>query len=624
MHAIQKNRIFYHQPNEPPMTALKKILYSLLLCTLASQAFAQNDDFALADEYFAQGEYQKARDSYERLLKNVQNWKTVHQNYMTCLLQLRDWKAAEKHLARLRKLEPENLLLAVESGKLSELQGDNKSAQREYDKLIQAEKQKPQRLIQLYLAFLRFEKLDWAEKTILAARKQESSKTAYAAYLADLYARQGNKSAMIEEYLNLVLEEPMQSKELVQNALQDQLQEEEDLKMLENVLIKKIQENPNEKVVADLIVWLYVQQKRFDRAFIQARAIDKRFKLSGTEVFELGFIAFENKDYPASSKIFDYLVKEYPKSFNYITARTYLIKSKEEMIKNSFPVDKEQVRSVMEDYEKVLKEIGRSNSTIEIMESKALLMAFYLDEKDEALLLLQEAIDLARYNNKFIAKCKTSMGDIYLLKGEPWEATLLYSQAEKLQKDSPIAYEAKLKNAKLNYYKGDFELAQSHLDILKMATSREIANDAMELSLLIKDNLMLDTLGTALKEYARIDLLLFQNKVDEALQALDKMLQDYPNHSLSDDIYYLKAQVYIRLGAYEKALDFLKKIVFEYKYDLKTDDAHFLMGKLYEEKLNNKDKAMEIYQNHLSKYPGSIYVAEARKRFRMLRGDQLK
>ncbi|NJN97410.1 MAG: hypothetical protein HC875_26665 [Anaerolineales bacterium] len=120
------------------------------------------------------------------------------------------------------------------------------------------------------------------------------------------------------------------------------------------------------------------------------------------------------------------------------------------------------------------------------MESKALLMAFYLDEKDEALLLLQEAIDLARYNNKFIAKCKTSMGDIYLLKGEPWEATLLYSQAEKLQKDSPIAYESKLKNAKLNYYKGDFELAQSHLDILKMATSREIANDAMELSLLIK------------------------------------------------------------------------------------------------------------------------------------------
>jgi hypothetical protein len=35
----------------------------------------------------------------------------------------------------------------------------------------------------------------------------------------------------------------------------------------------------------------------------------------------------------------------------------------------------------------------------------------------------------------------------------------------------------------------DFELAQAHLDILKLATSREIANDAMELSLLITDNL---------------------------------------------------------------------------------------------------------------------------------------
>ena len=34
-----------------------------------------------------------------------------------------------------------------------------------------------------------------------------------------------------------------------------------------------------------------------------------------------------------------------------------------------------------------------------------------------------------------------------------------------------------------------------------------------------------------------------------------------------------------------------------------------------------KDKAMEIYREFLTKFPGSVYAAEARKRFRTLRGD---
>ncbi|MCK5206680.1 MAG: tetratricopeptide repeat protein, partial [Cyclobacteriaceae bacterium] len=53
------------------------------------------------------------------------------------------------------------------------------------------------------------------------------------------------------------------------------------------------------------------------------------------------------------------------------------------------------------------------------------------------------------------------------------------------------------------------------------------------------------------------------------------------------------------------------------------DDALFLIGTIYEDQLNEKEKAKEIYQSFLTRYPGSNKAAEARKRFRTLRGDFL-
>jgi TolA-binding protein len=334
-------------------------------------------------------------------------------------------------------------------------------------------------------------------------------------------------------------------------------------------------------------------------------------------------ISLQNKDYKSASTIFEYLVKEYPKSSSYPTARRYLIVSKEELVKQTYPINKDQIISLIADYQKLISEIGKTPQTAEALRSIGLLHAFYLDQKEEGLNYLNEAVKIARADNDLIAKSKLDMGDIYLLKNEPWEATLLYSQVEKSNKEQPIGYEAKLRNAKLSYYKGDFELAQGHLDILKMATSREIANDAMDLSLLIQDNIALDTLGEAMKEYANVELMLFQNKNEEAMRALEGILQKYPNHSLTDELFWLKAQILIKENQNQKAIEQLEKIVSNYPLDILGDDAHFLMAKLYEEKLGEKEKAMELYQNHLTKYPGSIYVADSRKRFRQLRGDSI-
>jgi len=236
-----------------------------------------------------------------------------------------------------------------------------------------------------------------------------------------------------------------------------------------------------------------------------------------------------------------------------------------------------------------------------------------------------------------------------LLKGEPWESVLLYAQVEKSLKENPLGYEAKLKNAKLSYYKGDFRLAQEHLDILKEATTREIANDAMELSLRIKENIALDSAGLALQAFAKVELMLYQNKTSQALEAIkllkegrvkmskedafllnitfdikseeDSVWVSFANYPILDDVYWLEANLRLKRGEFDQSLALLQKILDDYSDDILADDAFFLQAEIHDRHLANKDKAMEIYREFLNRFPGSVYAAEARMRYRVLRGD---
>ncbi len=273
---------------------------------------------------------------------------------------------------------------------------------------------------------------------------------------------------------------------------------------------------------------------------------------------------------------------------------------------------------------------------MEAARSEALLFANYLDQKDSAVQIINKLLTNPRTSLHLKSKAKLDLGDIYLLKGEPWESTLLYSQVEKVQKENPIGYEAKLKNAKLSYYKGDFRLAQEHLDILKQATTREISNDALDLSMRIKENIAFDSVGEALKQYASIELLLYQNKNDEALKQIEWLkegkakisgngtsdsVMTFSNQTILDDVYWLEANIRMRQGEFDKSISLLQKIILDFGDDILADDAFFLQGEIYERQLMQKDKAMEIYREFLNKYPGSVYAAEARKRYRLLRGD---
>ncbi len=595
------------------------LLFFFCLSALTTMG-QKNSDIQLANEYYTQGEYDKAVLLYDNLSKNYENIPLIHNNYFFLLLELEEFDKADKYIKRLTKKFPNNLYYRLDMGLIFRGRGNEEKADAYFRNIIHEIRKDVYRTRITADYFVNKQLPQYAVATFTAGRKALNNPYSYSLEMANIYRILNEKDQMVEEYLNYVSQNPS-NLNYVKNTLQNLLAKPEELESLETLLYTKIQDDPNSEIYGELLIWVNLQQKNFYGAFLQARAIDRRLKSEGTRSINIGLIALDNNDYDNAIKIFTYVIRQYPDSYNYLLAKMYLIRSYEKRVRNTYPVDQREIRNLINDYNIFIAELGVTRNTLEALRNKALLHAFYLDEKDSAKIILQKIIDTPRANANIKAKSKLDLGDIYLLTEEPWESTLLYSQVEKSHKDESLGYEAKLRNAKLSYYKGEFQLAQEHLDILKEATTREIANDAMALSILIKDNIALDSSESAMREYASIDMMLFQNKINEALEAIAKMKETYTGHSLTDELLWLEADIQKKLGKFERAVELLQNIVDNYDYDILSDDAFFMIGEIYDRHLNQPDKAMEIYRDLLKTYPGSVYVAEARKRFRQLRGD---
>lgn len=600
---------------------LKSLISILVFIVITLDIEAQNaEDIAIAQEYYEQGDYDKAYDAYSKLIRSPQNIQFVHNNFYNLLLNTGRLDEADKYIQRQIKKEPDNIYYKIDLGLINVQRNDKNAEQKYFSELIKTLSSDAFKVRLAAQYFSRVQLHDYAVELYKAARKKSGKYSEYALQLASIYRLMNKKDEMIIEYLNFADENPS-NLNAVKNILQSVLNTEEDLESFEALMIDRAQKQPDNPNNTDLLIWVNLQQRNFYAAFIQARAIDRRYKLGGMRLMEIGSIALDNQDFNNAIRIFEYVIEQYKGTQNYQISRRLVIKAREEKVKNTYPVNFAEIEKLITDYQNLIDEIGINQYTSEAVRSMALLYAFYLDDKRKATYLLERIIETPRMNKSIVERSKLDLGDIYLLNGEPWESTLLYSQVEKSSKETPIAFEAKLKNAKLSYFKGEFQLAQEHLDVLKNATTREIANDAMALSLLIKDNTIIEDSDNAMKQYASIELLLFQNKKKEALDSLSVLYDLYPNHSLADEILFLKSKINIEIGHFEDAIIYLEKITSDFADDILSDDALFLMAKVYEENLKDKNKAMELYEKFLSIHPGSIYVSDARKRFRILRGD---
>lgn len=602
-------------------------LTTLVALGFAAALFAQSTNpIQLAEEYLQQGEVEKAKAEFEKLARNRQILPLIHDSYFNLLLSEKSFDEAEKYLKYAIRQLPNDFNYEVDMAVLYRTMKLEDQADKHLDQLIEEiakdsdERQKRNNI--RILAQMLFQK-DFREKAIKTyevGREVFGDSDMFALDLATVYRVMGEKEKMIREYLHFSKTQPT-SVGFVKNSLQRYLEEPEDMDLLEGVLYEFIQEEAGNPVYNELLIWTHLQQKNFSAALRQARALDRRLDNRAHNILNVGIIAYENKDYKNAAKAFEYIIADFKESPNFRLAQRYSLLAEEEVIKQSYPVDTMRVRQLIGKYQSFKEESKDLFTALEAQRRIALLQAFQLNKIDTAIATLTELVQQPIGKHRILAEAKMDLADIYLLDQQPWESILLYGQVERMFKDEPLGYMAKLKSAKLSYFKGEFELAQSHLDILKLATSREIANDALDLSILIKNNTVFDSTDVVMQDYANVELMIFQNQRTEALAAMDSMLAKYDRHSITDEVLMLKAQTLRQLGEFEQALNALRLINEKYSYDILADDALYLTGVILEEDLKKSDEAMKVYNDLLTRFKGSIYVAEARNRFRTLRGD---
>jgi tetratricopeptide (TPR) repeat protein len=599
-------------------------IFLLLLLLTSSFVRAQNTtDEQLAAQFFQNKEYDKAVVYYEKLY-NKKNAELYYTYYITCLLELKDYTKAEKVVKKAFRQDSYAIKYMVDLGYVYLAEGDRSKAEKQFDDAVKQIKDN-QQVFDVAKALIGIKEYDYAITAYLKGRKLSHDSYPFNFEIAAVYNLKGATNEMVAELLDALLISDSYL-ESVQNALQPSFVTESDLKkneIIRSELLKAIQKHPDKPVFSELLIWMFMQQREFDAAFTQAKALDKRQKEDGQRIMNLAQVCSSNEFYDVAAKCYQYVISKGREGYFYVNARMELLNVMYKKIigkKDYVPDDLVQLEK---DYEETLKELGRYSGTASIMKDLAHLQAFYLFKIDDATELLNEAINTPGISETVQAECKLEMADIELMTGDVWEASLLYSQVEKAFKNDPIGHEAKFRNAKLSYYIGDFTWAQSQLNVLKGATTKLIANDAMNLSLKISDNLANDTNPLPLAMFARADLMEFRNKDSVALLTLDSIDKQFPGHSLTDDILYKRYEIKFKQYKYGDAALYLEAIVKTYNEDLLGDDAMFKLAELYETKLNDKDKAKQLYEDLLTKHPDSLYTVEARKRFRRLRGDNI-
>jgi tetratricopeptide (TPR) repeat protein len=599
-----------------------RIILALVFAFTTAQLQAQETELELAEYYFNQGQFEQAKLYYEKLYKTNKT-NRVYNNYLNTLIALKDFEESEKLAKKKIKEDSHDGIGYVKLGDLYKKFNKPEDAKEQFEEAIKKVEATQNNINRLANEFGQINEYEYALKTYQKGKSENKSGYNYSFEIANMQGNLGEFQEMTESFLDLIAEQPNYI-QTVQNSLNRNLnldENKENLEMLKTKLLKRSQKNPEQAIYTEMLTWLFMQKKDFASAYVQATSLDKRLNENGYRIINLAQLASNNNDFETARKSYQYVIDKGPAGEYYITARIEKLQVMKQEIALKPGADQTLYLELENSYKNALTEVGKKYETAIMMRELAHVQAFHLNKTDEAITLLREAIDMPGVYKKTQAMCKLELGDVLVFKGDIWEASLLYSQVELDFKDDILGHEAKYRNARISYFSGDFEWAQGQLDVLKASTTKLISNDAIDLSLLITDNFNMDTTQVPMQMYARADLLSYQNRYQEANLVLDSIVTIYPSHSLSDEIKMKKAEMAIKQGKYDDAKALYQQVIDLHFADITADDALFKLAEMNQYIYTDTAKAMELYEKLLTDFPGSLYVVEARKRFRELRGD---
>jgi tetratricopeptide (TPR) repeat protein len=567
----------------------------------------------LAYDYFRKGEYEKAASIYEKLY--VENKFNAHylSKLIDCYQQLEEFTKAKESIEKHLEEFPSQVHFYVEIGYNYELQYLQSEADSYYKKALSTLDVKTNYGYSIGKAFQENHLLDYAleayKKTMI-----QNPKANYSLQVASIYGEKGEINNMFDTYLSMVDVDEKYTNTIMRyigKYITDDSQNEYNT-VFKRLVLKRLQSNQKNSW-NELLSWLFMQQKDYDKAYIQEKALHKRSLESLEGIVRLGEIAFDNKEYETTEKCFDYVLENTVDVVEIMDAKLYKLYINIETSED-FSVVNSQFQALFNEY-------GKSTSTLDIQIAYADFLTFKYNQPDQAIKVLKDALKL-RSNNFQKGAIKIKLGEVLVFNNRFNEALIYFSQVQASLKNHILAQKARFKVAQTSYYKGDFDWAETQLKVLKGSTSQLIANDALDLSLIINDNIVQDSLRLALKTYAQADLLAYQHKNQQAVDSLNTILTQHKGHAIEDEALFKQAKVFEEMKLYEKAESNYLKIIKINAEDILVDDAYYNLGEINSQQ-NNIEKAKEYYQKIIFDFPSSIHLVDARKKYRKLRGDDV-
>ena len=613
-----------------------KYLFIVLFSIVSVSSFfsqVSTIDFQLAKKYYLDSDYEKAALYYEKIFKESEHRLKIYENYKSTFIELNKFKEAEKLIKTLIKENPNKLKFLVDLGVIYGLVDRSDKKNQVFDKAIEKiiKETTYDNAFDLGLAF---EKIGNLEKALEVYLNFESKNLlnpfAFHSKIALIYNKTGQTNKMINTFFEM-LDFNNKFLQNVQNGLVNSIDFQNNLKekeILRQSIIEKIQANPKKIVNIELLAWFYMLNNDYENAYTQIKALDKKLNKNGSKLLELGNTALNNQDFKVAIKCFDDVdLKSNSLEYKFEAKNKKLFALKSKILYGN-QIIQEELEELKANYLLILSQLNNSKNVYNNSIRKYNLLldlseieAFYLGDISSAKQHLNNAILIPRLKEKQKGNAKLKLANILVLEDNIWEASLMYLQIEKQFKDDQLGHLAKFKNAQVYYFSGEYDWCQAQLKVLKASTSKLIANDALELSVLISDNYNMDTSEVAMKLFSYADMLTFQQQFSKANILYDSILKNFKNHSLNDEIIFRKAKINLKQHNYQKAVEHFKLLIDNYPNSILLDNSLFLIAYIYEEKIKDFDQAKKYFKTILFDHKGSLYAAESRKRFRKLAGS---
>ncbi len=595
------------------MKKLGIILFSVISLYSFSQGGAKEE--TLAKHYYSAGDYEKAAVLLEVLLNSKENNRRYYSMLFNSLLRLNEYTYLEKIIKKQIRKHKGEIDFEIDLAYVYSQNDQADKSKKLNEKIISNLQADDQEIRAVAYKYISLNQNEYLLKTYEKAYKLFRDESKYAFELGETYLRLNKQEEAIKFFLAFLERNPNKFIR-VQNIFSQNLNIGGFANAIETGLYEKIQKNPREKMYPGLLIWLFTNQKDFKSALIQAKAIDKKHKEEGARIIRLAQTALEEQDYTSSIEAYQYLLEKGETNGYFRMAKSGVLKARKQKVLKNNEYTNDDLFALKQEYEDYLDTYGKSVINTKTIRELANLKANYLDDISGGIELIESVLKYPNLKKKSRNELKLDLGDMYILKEDVWESVLLFAQVDKDEKDSPLGEDARFRNAKLSYYLGEFEWAQAQLMVLKGATTELIANDALDLSIFIIDNLGLDTSSIAIQMYSEAELMMIQNKYNDAISQLDKIIKLFPGHVLVDNILMKKAEIYFIQKEYIQVETMLLKLLQSFSADVLADNAIFMLAELYDYQLNEKVKAKSCYEKIILDYSNSVFLVDARKAIR--------